>query len=51
MNKVIHTPLYFNDDITKSDIGTNLKGRILLGMTQISLQKSCPCGLEVLISS
>lgn len=48
MNKVIRTPLYFNNDITKSDIGTNFKGCILLGMTQIFLQKSCPCGLEVL---
>lgn len=49
MNKVIHIPLHFNDDVTRSDIGTNLKCHVLLGMTQISLQKSCPCGLEVLI--
>lgn len=51
INKVIHIPLYFNDDVTKSDIGTNLKGPVLLGMTQISLRRSCSCGLEVLIFS
>lgn len=49
MNKVIHTPLHFNDDVTKTDIGTNFKGHFLLSTRQISLQKSCPCGLKVLI--
>lgn len=49
MNKLIQIPLHFNGDVTKSDIGTNLKGHVVLGTTKISLQKSCLCGLEVLI--
>lgn len=57
MNKVIHIPIHFNDEVTKMDLGPNTKGHAPLGMsmldstTQLCLQDSCPCVLEVLVSS
>lgn len=55
MNKVIHIPTHFSDEVTKTDLGSDTKGHVLLGMsmldnmTQLCPQGSCPCGLEVQI--
>lgn len=53
--KVIHIPVCFNDEVTKSDLGPSTKGHVHLGismldiMTKLCLQGSCPSVLEVLI--
>jgi len=55
MNKVIHIPIHFNDEVTKADLGPNAKGHARSGrspldsITKVCLKESCPCVLGDLI--